>query len=71
MGGRAFVWGDEWIEYDSEWSSMPRIPELWLQVFAWIAPANRCMLTGIGPIGLLLPFESEPQRRYPTATKLG
>ena len=45
--GRAFVWGDEWIEYDSEWSSMPQIPQLWLQVFSWIAPPRRCMLTGI------------------------
>ncbi|HVY36941.1 MAG TPA: hypothetical protein VHM31_03375 [Polyangia bacterium] len=45
--GRAFVWGDEWIEFDSEWSSMPQIPQLWLQVFNWIAPPNRCMLTGI------------------------
>jgi len=46
--GRAFVWGDEWIEFDSEWSSQPQIPKLWLQVFSWIAPANRCTLTGIG-----------------------
>jgi hypothetical protein len=42
--GRAFVWGDEWIEFDSEWSSLPQIPKLWLQVFSWIAPANRCTL---------------------------
>jgi len=45
--GRAFLWGDEWIEFDSEWSSMPQIPQLWLQVFKWIAPPSRCMLTGI------------------------
>ncbi len=45
--GRAFLWGDEWIEFDSEWSSMPQIPQLWLQVFSWIAPPNRCTLTGI------------------------
>ncbi len=48
--GHAFVWGDEWIEFDSEWSSMPQIPVLWLQIFNWISPPNRCMLTGIGPI---------------------
>jgi hypothetical protein len=66
--GRAFLWGDEWIEFDSEWSSMPQIPELWLQVFQWISPPNRCMLMGImisglvpdrqkhdGPLALLLP----------------
>lgn len=46
--GKAFVWGDEWIEFDSEWSSQPQIPTLWLQVFAWIAPGNRCTLVGIG-----------------------
>jgi len=46
--GHAFVWGDEWIEFDSEWSSQPQIPQLWLQVFSWIAPANRCTLIGIG-----------------------
>jgi hypothetical protein len=45
--GHAFVWGDEWIEYDSEWSSMPQMPQLWLQVFSWIAPPRRCTLTGI------------------------
>jgi hypothetical protein len=46
--GRGFVWGDEWIEFDSEWAAIPQIPQEWLQVFAWIAPANRCKLTGIG-----------------------
>lgn len=58
--GRAFVWGDEWIEFDSEWSSMPQIPQLWLQVFNWISPPNRCMLTGI-MIGSLV------HRHRPTA----
>jgi hypothetical protein len=48
--GHGFVWGDEWIEFDSEWSAMPQIPQLWLQVFTWISPPSRCMLTGIGPI---------------------
>jgi len=52
--GRAFVWGDEWIEFDSEWGAMPQIPQLWLQVFNWISPPERCMLTGIGPIGAVL-----------------
>jgi hypothetical protein len=47
--GKAFVWGDEWIEFDSEWSSLPQIPKLWLQIFAWIAPpGNHCALIGIG-----------------------
>lgn len=42
--GRAFVWGDEWIEFDSEWSMIPEIKQLWIQAFAWIAPANKCKL---------------------------
>jgi len=43
--GRAFVWGDEWIEFDSEWSSQPQISQLWVQVFAWISPMTKCSLT--------------------------
>ena len=43
--GRAFVWGDEWIEFDSEWSAMPQIKQLWVQIFAWISPSNKCALT--------------------------
>lgn len=43
--GHAFVWGDEWIEFDSEWSAQPQIPQLWVQVFAWMAPTTTCALT--------------------------
>jgi hypothetical protein len=42
--GRAFVWGDEWIEFDSEWSTLPEIKQLWIQVFAWISSMQRCHL---------------------------
>ncbi len=42
--GRAFVWGDEWIEFDSEWTQLPEIKKLWVQVFAWVAPGG-CPLT--------------------------
>jgi hypothetical protein len=42
--GHAFVWGDEWIEFDSEWSALPEIPQLWVQVFAWISPTSKCSL---------------------------
>ncbi|HVH40994.1 MAG TPA: hypothetical protein VM925_01585 [Labilithrix sp.] len=41
--GRAFVWGDEWIQHDSEWATLVEIQQLWLQIFAWLAP-NRCKL---------------------------
>jgi hypothetical protein len=40
--GRAFVWGDEWISFDSEWSTIPEIKQLWVQVFAWVSPTNTC-----------------------------
>jgi hypothetical protein len=43
--GRAIVWGDEWIEFDSEWSTLPEITQFWVQLFAWIAPMNKCELT--------------------------
>jgi hypothetical protein len=43
-GGRVFVWGDEWIEFDSEWSTMPMITELWTNVFAWLGPRDSCLL---------------------------
>jgi len=42
--GHAFVWGDEWIEFDSEWAALPEIPQLWVQTFAWIAPTTTCAL---------------------------
>jgi len=42
--GHAFVWGDEWIEFDSEWAALPEIPQLWVQAFAWMAPTNTCAL---------------------------
>jgi len=42
--GHAFAWGDEWIEFDSEWAALPEIPQLWVQVFAWMAPTNSCEL---------------------------
>ena len=41
--GRGFVWGDEWIEYDSEWGMLPQIKQLWVNVFAWLAP-EKCRL---------------------------
>jgi hypothetical protein len=41
--GRAFVWGDEWIEFLSKGSLFP--PQLWVQGFGWVSPANTCALT--------------------------
>src|SRR6185369_12233676 len=49
--GRAIVWGDEWIEFDSEWSTLPQITQFWVQVFGWIAPVNKCELSPPPPKG--------------------
>jgi hypothetical protein len=40
--GHGLVWGDEWIQFDSEWSTLPEIKQLWVQVFGWISPPNTC-----------------------------
>ena len=40
--GKVLVWGDEWIEYDSEWSTMPEITQLWVNIFEWITPTDVC-----------------------------
>ncbi len=40
--GKVFVWGDEWIEYDSEWSALPEITQLWVNIFEWITPVSLC-----------------------------
>ncbi len=40
--GKLFVWGDEWIEYDSEWAALPEITQLWTNIFDWITPADVC-----------------------------
>lgn len=42
--GKVFVWGDEWIEYDSEWTTMPEIALLWTNIFSWLSPADVCAL---------------------------
>jgi hypothetical protein len=43
--GRAVVWGDEWIEFDSEWKSLPEIEQLWVNIIAWIGPQDSCQVT--------------------------
>jgi len=34
--GRAFVWGDEWVTFDSEWRSRPEIRRFWINVLGWV-----------------------------------
>lgn len=36
--GHVFIFGDEWIEFDSEWRTMPAIPRLWQNTVQWVAP---------------------------------
>lgn len=42
--GKVFVWGDEWIEYDSEWVALPEITVLWTNIFEWLTPTSVCSL---------------------------
>jgi hypothetical protein len=42
--GRGVVWGDEWIQFDSEWTTQPQIQKLWENIFTWVGPRNRCFL---------------------------
>ncbi len=43
--GRAIVWGDEWIEFDSEWTTLPEIERFWVNIIAWIGPQDSCQVT--------------------------
>jgi hypothetical protein len=42
--GRVFAWGDEWIEFDSEWVALPEIEQFWVNILAWLGPRNICQL---------------------------
>ena len=42
--GRACVWGDEWIQSDSEGPAMPMIAQLWSNLVNWVGPQDRCMV---------------------------
>lgn len=42
MAGRAFIFGDEWIEFDSEWKNIPEIKQFWVQTIAHIGPKTFC-----------------------------
>jgi len=35
--GRVFVWGDEWVEFDSEWRTMPTVNRFWVNVLGWLS----------------------------------
>ncbi|MEZ4450233.1 MAG: putative metal-binding motif-containing protein [Nannocystaceae bacterium] len=42
--GRAFVFGDEWVEFDSEWQNIPQVKQFWVQTLKWVGPQNSCVL---------------------------
>ncbi len=42
--GSMFVFGDEWIEFDSEWQNQPQIKQLWVQILSYIGPKDSCLL---------------------------
>jgi hypothetical protein len=44
VDGRVFVFGDEWVEFDSEWSQMPEIQQFWVQTLSWLGPQNSCVV---------------------------
>jgi hypothetical protein len=37
---RGVAWGDEWIEFDSEWTTMPDINRFWANIVSFLTP--RC-----------------------------
>jgi hypothetical protein len=44
--GHVFVWGDEWITFDSEWKDHPdyQVERLWLNAIKWLTPAKECQV---------------------------
>jgi len=46
--GNIFVWGDEWICYDSEWQNIAdyQIERFWLNIIKWLTPEDECQVPG-------------------------
>jgi hypothetical protein len=44
--GHVFVWGDEWITFDSEWSGHPeyQIEHFWLNLIKWATKKTECQV---------------------------
>lgn len=43
-GGKLFIFGDEWIEFDSEWKNIPQIKKFWVNILGWLSPMNFCTI---------------------------
>ena len=44
--GHVFMWGDEWITYNSEWNDHPdyQVQLLWLNAIKWLTVAGQCQV---------------------------
>jgi hypothetical protein len=42
--GRLFIFGDEWVEFDSEWKNIPQIKQFWVQTLSWLGPKESCQV---------------------------
>jgi hypothetical protein len=44
--GRAVIWGDEWITYDSEWEDLEdqQVELFWLNILKWLSPPKTCQV---------------------------
>ena len=42
--GRGVAWGDEWIEFDSEWQKLPQIQKFWVNMVSWVGPQDYCVV---------------------------
>jgi len=40
--GHILTWGDEWISYDSFWSTNPQVPVFWQNIVDWFDPTGGC-----------------------------
>ncbi len=43
--GRLFLFGDEWVTFDSEWVALPEIEQFWVNIFDWL---GGCELLPLG-----------------------
>jgi hypothetical protein len=44
--GRVLMWADEWITYDTEWTSNPQyqVELFWLNIIKWLSPSDICQV---------------------------
>lgn len=44
LDGRLFIFGDEWVEFDSEWKNIPQIKQFWVQTLSFLGPKESCQV---------------------------